>query len=241
MGEAAVSRPGRTALRPPAAVGVLLRLLALLVLTAGTASALSHVLPARAGVAELSRDADPGGALVVHVRQTDLLEVRARWSSGFLGDKEIVHRFASLPLSPGGVAAFEESVGRTLRAEGKKVTFVEDDPLAGLGGLSAFVPVLYWRFVPEAWLRWSVALCCLTVLALAGLRRHRRAAAGHWYAACLLAGSGFFVHLWCEPFPLHRPGPPGQPAMTGRRVAAGTVAVLGCVVAAGVILALVRG
>ncbi|WP_406169038.1 hypothetical protein [Streptomyces sp. NBC_00996] len=239
MDEVADSRSAGS-IWPAVGAALPLRLLAILVLVLGTASGLSHLLPARVGVTELSRDANPGGSLVVHVHQTDLLEVRATWSTGFLGDKEIVHHFDELPLAPGGVAAFEESVRHTLRADGKSVTFAGDDPLAGLGGLSMFVPVLYWRFIPEAWLRWSVVLCGLAVLGSIALRRKRRAGAGQWYAACLLAGSGFLAYLWCEPSPLWRPRPVGHPPMTGRRVATVTLAVFVGVVVSGVALAALR-
>ncbi|SDO86679.1 hypothetical protein SAMN04487981_11421 [Streptomyces sp. cf386] len=240
MNEVTASRADRSA-RRAGGVAVLLRLLALLVLVAGTAGGMSYLIPDRVGVTELTRDADPDGSLVVHVRQTGLLEVRARWSTGFLGDKEIVHHFDMLPSAPGGVAAFEKSVKRALDAEGRSVDFVEDDPLRDLGGLSAFVPVLYWRFIPGTWLPWSVLLCAVAVLASIARGGHRRAAAGHWYAACLLAGTGFLVHLWSEPAPLGRPGAAGAPPMSGRQVATRTLAVLAAVVLSGFGLAALRG
>lgn len=240
MNEATTSRAGGPA-RRTAGAAALLRLLALLVLVAGTASGMSYLIPARVGVTELARDADPDGSLVVHLRQTDLLEVRARWSTGFLGDKEIVHHFDVLPSAPGGTAAFEKSVTRALGAEGKSVHFVEDDPLRDLGGLSAFVPVLYWRFIPGTWLRWSVLLCALAVLVSVARGGHRRAAAGHWYAACLLAGTGFLVHLWSEPSSLGRRGPTGSAPLSGRQVAARTLTVLAAVVLSGFGTAALRG
>lgn len=195
----ATSPPSRTARRIPDRP---LRLLALVVLLAGALSGVSHLLPAQVGVADLVRDAGHDGSPVVHVRQSGLLEVRASWSTGFLGDKEITHRFAQLPFQPGGVPIFEEAVRREALSQGKTVTFVEDDPLKDLGGLSALVPVLYGRFIPQDWLRWSVLTCGLALLAAVTLRDKPRANPGHWYLSCLVSGAGFLTYLWCEPRPL---------------------------------------
>ncbi|MFG2605900.1 hypothetical protein ACGFT2_20495 [Streptomyces sp. NPDC048514] len=193
------SPPSRPARHIPDRV---LRAVALLVLLAGMLSGMSSLLPAQVGVSDLVRDAGRDGSPVVHVRQTGLLEVRASWSTGFLGDKEITHRFTGLPPSPGGVRIFEGTVRRQARAQGRTVTFAEDDPLADLGGLSLLLPVLHWQFIPQAWLRWSVIACGLAVLAAIAMRDRPRANPGYWYVSCLVTGAGFLTYLWCEPRPL---------------------------------------
>lgn len=210
-----------------------LRVVAFLVLLAGMLSGISHLLPAQVGVSDLVRDAGRDGSPVVHVRQTDLLEVRASWSTGILGDKEVNYRFDELPSPPGGVQIFEDTVSREARAQGKSVTFVEDDPLAELGGLSMFVPVLYWRFIPQDWLRWSVLVCGLAVLAAIAFREKHRANPGYWYLSCLVTGAGFLTYLWCEPSPLwsRTSGPP-------RPLAGGRVTVYTLVTGAAVALAI---
>ncbi|MBL1086554.1 hypothetical protein JK359_32130 [Streptomyces actinomycinicus] len=216
----ATSLPSRAVRRIPDRP---LRAAALLLLLAGTLSGMSHLLPAQAGVSDLVRDAGRDGSPVVHVRQTDLLEVRASWSTGFLGDKEVTHRFSELPLSPGGVRIFEDTVRREARAQGKTVTFAEDDPLSELGGISAFVPVLYWRFIPQEWLRWAVLACGLAVLAAIAFRDRPRANPGHWYVSTLLTGAGFLTYLWCEPRPLWSRTAEDPRALGGGRVTAYTL------------------
>ncbi|MER7106705.1 hypothetical protein [Streptomyces sp. NPDC000229] len=209
------------------------RVVVLMVLLTGMLSGMSHLLPAQVGVSDLVRDAGRDGSPVVHVRQSGLLEVRASWSTGLLGDKEITHRFTELPLRPGGVRIFEDIVRGEARARGKTVVFAEDDPLAELGGLSALVPVLYWRFIPQDWLRWSVLACGLAVLAAIAFRARPRANPGYWYLSCLLTGAGFLTYLWCEPRTL----PPGAPA-DERPLGGGRVTVYTLVTCALVALAI---
>ncbi|MFE6770390.1 hypothetical protein ACFVFD_15630 [Streptomyces fimicarius] len=85
------------------------------------------------------------------------------------------------------------------------------------------MPVLYWRFIAVAWLKWAaLAVLAVCVVAMVGRRTAHAPSQGHWLSASLLLGSGFLAHLWSEPCSLRRaPAKDGDlhPRMAGWGVA----------------------
>ncbi|CAL9419851.1 hypothetical protein [Streptomyces sp. NPDC050585] len=210
-----------------------LRSLALLLLLAAVVDLLSNLVPRQAPLRDLLDDVRAGRTSVVHVFYTAPDAVGVRWTTGFADDKELTHRFETLPAGEGGEAAFEALVRKELAGNGGgvPVAFDREDPLEGLGGLSALVPVLYWRFISTAWLAWAVLLAGATILVDIVVRARLRApSAGYWLTACLVFGAGFPAYLWSEPAALWRPtadGRIGGGGVVGRTAlwAAGVVAL----------------
>lgn len=178
-----------------------LRISTILVLLLGFLAAMSSVFPQEVGMSELSRDFSNGRATSMHVVYVSPTEVRARWSTGLLGEKELSHRFDGL----GDEQDFADLVRSSLGTPGKEISFDSVDPLARLGGLSVAIPVLYWRLIEPTWLKWAVLAAFLAVLADICLRHSLRAvSAGYWLGLGVLLGMGVLAYLWSEPSSLLR-------------------------------------
>lgn len=187
----------------------LFRACALLLLLAAAVDLLSNLVPRQAPLRELLDDVRAGRTSVVHVFYAAPDAVGVRWTTGFAGDRQFTHRFATLPGGEGGETEFEKLLRDEL--EGTPVTFDRRDPLERLGGLSALVPVLYWRFISTAWLAWAVLAAGAAVLVEIVVRARLRApSAGYWLTACLVFGVGFPAYLWSEPAGLWRPTADGR-------------------------------
>ncbi|MFE5617258.1 hypothetical protein [Streptomyces sp. NPDC056463] len=185
------------------------RVLALLLLLAAAVDLLSNLVPRQASMRELLDDVRAGRTSVVHVFYTAPDAVGVRWTTGFAGDRELTHRFATLPGGEGGEAEFEELVRDELGTTA--VAFDRKDPLERLGGLASLVPVLYWRFISTTWLAWAVLAAGVAVLAdIVARARLRAPSAGYWLTACLVFGAGFPAYLWSEPAALWRPAADGR-------------------------------
>ncbi|MFJ6014674.1 hypothetical protein [Streptomyces sp. NPDC092952] len=185
--------------------GRVARALGILVFLAGAVSAASAVLPQRAGMAELLRDVRSGRTSSIHLVDVSLGEGRARWGDGFLESKTYTFRLDALP-GEDDEDAFERMLRERL-GDGapKDLTFDSKDPLAPVGGLSALVPLLYWRVIEAAWLKWaSLAVFAASVTAMLTREMRRTPSAGYWLIAAFI-GPGTPAHLWTEPHSLRRP------------------------------------
>ncbi|MGW5276263.1 hypothetical protein ACWEQP_27690 [Streptomyces sp. NPDC004044] len=198
--------------------------LALLVFLLGVFGVMACLFPQKSGMTELRRDVKGKQTSVIHVVYVSPMEVQARWSAGFTGDKEFRYRFDELPGGEGGEAAFTEVVRSRLAADGATADFDQRDPSAIMGGLSLVVPILYWRLLAPAWLAWTVlAVFVLALLDIVTRKSLRAPSAGYWLVACVVLGAGLPAYLWSEPAPLWRStrGPAGkpEPGITGWGVA----------------------
>ncbi|MEU2999138.1 hypothetical protein [Streptomyces sp. NPDC006995] len=188
----------------------------MLLVLAGVLSGASNVFPADSGPAELLHDVREERVSSVHVIYLSPSEVQVRWTTGYLGEKAYLHRFSSLPEARSSSDAYVEVLRQRLGAYAGEVNFDMRDPLARLGGVSLVVPVLYWRFITVAWLKWAtLAVLAVCVVAMVGRQGTRAPSPGHWLSASLLLGSGFLAYLWSEPFSLHR-APEGNGARPTR-------------------------
>ncbi|SCG06936.1 hypothetical protein GA0115255_1220120 [Streptomyces sp. Ncost-T6T-2b] len=182
-----------------------LRLSAMLLVLAGVLSGAANIFPKDSGPTELLHDIREERVSSVHVIYLSPSEVQVRWTTGYLGEKAYVHRFSSLPEARSSSDAYVDILRQRLGTRAGAVDFDMRDPLAGLGGVSLVVPVLYWRFIAVAWLKWAtLAVLAACVVAMVGRRTTRAPSPGHWLSASLLVGSGFLAHLWSEPFSLRR-------------------------------------
>ncbi|MFD7067245.1 hypothetical protein ACFV97_08405 [Streptomyces sp. NPDC059913] len=186
-------------------VGRVARALGILVFLAGAASAASAVLPPRAGMAELLSDARSGRTSSIHLVDVSLGEGQARWGDGFLGSKTYTFRPDTLP-GEDAEDAFQRMVRERLGDEAPKdLTFDDKDPLAALGGLSTLVPLLYWRVIEAAWLKWaSLAVFAASVTAMLTREMRRTPSAGYWLISAFI-GPGTPAYLWTEPHSLRPP------------------------------------
>ncbi|MFE7465974.1 hypothetical protein ACFU6R_17960 [Streptomyces sp. NPDC057499] len=181
------------------------RAVGILVFLMGAVSAASAVLPARAGMAELLSDARAGRMTSVHLVQVSPVEVRVRWGDGFLESKAYTYRFESLPGTDP-----ENAFGHILRERlgaqtAARLTFDRTDPLAPMGGLSTLVPLLYWRVIEAAWLKWaSLAVFAAGVTAMLTREMKRTPSAGYWLVSAFV-GPGVPACLWTEPHSLRHP------------------------------------
>lgn len=174
---------------------------AMLVLLLGFLASFSSVFPQEVSISELSRDFQHGRATSMHVIYVSPKEVRAQWSTGLLGEKEHRHQFDGL----GSEQEFVDLVRASLDNTGKRVSFDSADPLSRLGGLSMFIPILYWRLIEPMWLKWVVLATFLAVIADICVRRALRAvSAGYWLGVAVLLGVGALAYLWSEPSSLLR-------------------------------------
>ncbi len=182
----------------------------------GCLAAASNVFPRGADMSELLSDLRSGRATAMHVVYVSPMEVRARWSVGLLGDKELTYHSAETPGSPDAQEEFTDLIRLRLGTADEGVSLDSADPLSSLGGLSILVPILYWRFIALAWLKWAVLLAFLIVLTDICMRGSLRAvSAGYWLAACVLLGSGVPAYLWSEPSSLRRESGTGVAAVAG--------------------------
>ncbi|MET8879917.1 hypothetical protein [Streptomyces rubiginosohelvolus] len=185
----------------------------MLLVMAGALSGASNVFPKDSGPAELLHDVGEKRVSSVHVIYLSPAEVQVRWTTGYVGEKAYVHRFSSLPEARSSSDAYVEILRQRLGTHAGEVDVDMRDPLAGLGGVSLVVPVLYWRFIAVGWLKWAtLAVLAVCVVAMVGRKRTRAPSPGHWLSASLLLGSGFLAYLWSEPFSLRR-----APAENGAR------------------------
>lgn len=182
-----------------------LRLSAMLLVLAGVLSGASNVFPKDSGPAELLHDVREARVSSVHVIYLSPSEVQVRWTTGYLGERAYVHRFSSLPEARSSSEAYVEVLRQRLGTYAEEVDFDMRDPLGRLGGVSLVVPVLYWRFIAVAWLKWAtLAVLAVCVVAMVGRKRTHAPSPGHWLSASLLLGSGFLAYLWSEPYSLRR-------------------------------------
>ncbi|GAB2928746.1 hypothetical protein [Streptomyces mayteni] len=207
----------------------------LLILVLGGLDVATQLIPRSATVEDLVADARRE-EFVVHVSTySSPPELRARWSTGFLGTREIVEPLEGLSPEEDFVARVESAMGdeaRELVTDGR-------DPSTDVGGLAIVVPLAYVRLVSSAWLAWGVVGCCVASLVAMMVRDnqgHRAPSAGYWLALSLLSGVGFAAYLWSEPRPLLGSGG----AMSGWRVAGATAVWGGIAVVGLAVLALIR-
>lgn len=184
---------------------VAIRIISLLVTVAGILAVVNVLAPGKADTAELRRDACDDRTSVIHVLYETPSSVEVRWSVGFLGEKELSYTFDEMPGMVGGEAEFRRIFTEDLGGGCFQGAFDNQDPLEGIGGLSALIPVMYWFVVPYAWLQW-VILAAWTLLLLDMISRPRLRAptAGYWLVASLGLGVGFVAYCWSEPSPLMR-------------------------------------
>ncbi|MEV8454390.1 hypothetical protein AB0467_16865 [Streptomyces sp. NPDC052095] len=185
-------------------VGRVARVLGILVFLAGVVSAASAVLPQRAGMAQLLGDVRSGRTSSIHLVDVSLGEGRARWGDGFLESKTCMFRLDALP-GEADEDAFERMLRERLGNEAPEdLTFDGKDPLAPLGGLSTLVPLLYWRVIEAAWLKWaSLAVFAASVTAMLTREMKRTPSAGYWLISAFI-GPGTPAYLWTEPDSLRR-------------------------------------
>lgn len=211
------SRPNRRPAVSPG-WGRPLRLFLILLVLAGVLSAASNVFPKASGPAELLHDVRDGQVSSVHVVYRSPEEVQVRWATGYLGEKAYLHRSSSLPSEARSSSdAYVKILRQQLGGHAGAVEFDTRDPLAGLGGVSLVVPVLYWRFIAVAWLKWAtLAAFAVCVVSMVSRERTRAPSPGQWLSASLLLGSGVFAHLWSEPRSMRRsPAQEDSSRMTG--------------------------
>jgi hypothetical protein len=196
------------------------RILGLVVLVAGFVDLTSALFPQRSDMPDLIADVRQGRADRVQVYYVDGAVAGARWSTGWGRRKQLTQPVPSRP-SPEGTA-LTHLLRYRLGADADKVTVVREPPMRGLGGLSLFVPILYWRLIPHTVVKWAVALVCALIVAHVLWREDdlRAPNAGCWLFACVVLGVGFPAYVWSEPTPLatlRPPGPAGA-AMSGLRL-----------------------
>ncbi|MEW1660340.1 hypothetical protein [Streptomyces sp. NPDC093707] len=203
------------------------RAIALAVVIVGMISVMSRISPKISSLEEMERDAARHSVGMVYVRYSGSDTITASWSSGLLEDKS-----AEFPWH---LSDSTETVAERIRSalgHDARTVVEEGDPLAGLGGLSSLVPVLYFRFIPLTWLKWMVVVACVVTLVTMSAAKPRRARKGHWLAAALLGGTGFVFYLWSEPDPLlcsrsRSEGGRNSRQYSGFTVFAGTAGMLG--------------
>ncbi|MEU6875306.1 hypothetical protein ACIODX_32380 [Streptomyces sp. NPDC088190] len=186
-------------------VNWMVRVVGILVILMGAVSAAAAVFPEKSGMADFLSDARGGRMSSVHVMYVSPVEARARWGDGFVGSKEYTYRFESLPEGRDSGEAFGRVLRERLEGEGADLVFDDKDPLAGLGGLSTLIPLLYWRFIEVAWLKWAVmAVFAAGLGAMVTRKMERTPSAGYWLAAACV-GSGVLAYFWTEPHSLRQP------------------------------------
>ncbi|MEU3881078.1 MULTISPECIES: hypothetical protein [Streptomyces] len=190
---------------PSAVWSRVLRLSALLLVLAGVLSGASNIFPQDSDPTELLHDVRYEQVSSVHVIYLSPFEVQVRWTDGYLGEKAYIHRFSSLPEARSSSDAYVDILRQRLGTHAGAVDFDMRDPLARLGGLSLVMPVLYWRFIAVAWLKWAtlavLAACVIDMVRRTSIRAPNP---GYWLSASFLLGSGFLAYLWSEPFSLRR-------------------------------------
>ena len=205
------------------------RAVGILVILAGFASAASAVFPKESGMAELLHDAREGRLSSVHIIYLSPMEAQARWGDGIMQSKEYTYQFSALPEGRDSAEALRRILQERLEGDGAGPAFDGRDPLAGLGGLSLMVPVLYWRFIEAEWLKWAVlAVFAAGVGAMITRKAGRAPETGYWLvAAC--TGFGMPAYFWTEPRPLWRfRGSGGRiPKVAGSDVSLRTICWLG--------------
>ena len=178
------------------------RIAALVILIAGFIDITSAFWPKECTIHDLVSDVRQGQVDAVHFYYAGPYTAEAKWSTGLGQQNVATHQFpADAHISDG--RHLRDIVRRRLGDKASSVQLTIGRPIKNFGGITSFLPLLYWRFIPHTFLKWAVAIVCGCLAASMLLREDNLRAphAGYWLFSSVF-GIGFSAYIWSEPTPL---------------------------------------